>query len=114
MFFWVVASAWIPLLIGLGVWRHAIRKVKLTYDPQYWSMVFPLAMYAICTGGIVDIFKLTALGVISQGFLVIAGAAWLVVFSGLIRNLIGDLRQTIGSKAGSTENPVVQGLGGSR
>jgi hypothetical protein len=37
------------LLVALGVWRHVIRNVPLTYDIVYWSAVFPLGMYTVCT-----------------------------------------------------------------
>src|SRR5262249_26957015 len=38
---WAFGTWLIPLLIGLGVWRHLIRRVPLRYDPGLWSMVFP-------------------------------------------------------------------------
>ena len=87
MFFWVVASAWIPLLLLLGIWRHGIRRVPLAYDPQYWSMVFPLGMYALCTGGVADIFGLEPLRVVSKTFLALAVLAWAIVFLGLAKTL---------------------------
>ncbi|HWA83173.1 MAG TPA: tellurite resistance/C4-dicarboxylate transporter family protein, partial [Fimbriimonadaceae bacterium] len=31
LFFWMVASAWIPLLLILGVWRHGVKRVPLSY-----------------------------------------------------------------------------------
>ncbi|HLK13457.1 MAG TPA: tellurite resistance/C4-dicarboxylate transporter family protein [Fimbriimonadaceae bacterium] len=101
MFFWVLATAWIPMLVGLGIWRHATRKVPLSYEPQYWSMVFPLAMYAICTGGVADIFGLTALRPLSKAFWFIAFGAWCITFLGLIRNLATGLR--------AASQPVVTG-----
>src|SRR5690348_15839264 len=33
LFFWVIATIWIPLLIGLGFWRHVAEKHSLRYDP---------------------------------------------------------------------------------
>ncbi|MGH7912661.1 MAG: tellurite resistance/C4-dicarboxylate transporter family protein, partial [Candidatus Dormibacteraceae bacterium] len=43
--FWVFGSWWIPLLLLLGLWRHLLRRVPLSYHPSLWSMVFPLSMY---------------------------------------------------------------------
>jgi hypothetical protein len=37
------------LLLLLGFWRHVLRRVPITYDPQYWGMVFPLGMYTLST-----------------------------------------------------------------
>src|SRR3546814_12368597 len=46
---WAAATWWIPLLAALTVWRHAVKRVPLTYDAQYWSIVLPLGMYAAAT-----------------------------------------------------------------
>jgi tellurite resistance protein TehA-like permease len=35
LFFWATATWWIPLLVIVGIWRHGVRRVALTYDPQY-------------------------------------------------------------------------------
>ena len=43
LFFWVGATWRLPLLLILGAWRHLVKRCPLTYDPQYWSMVFPEA-----------------------------------------------------------------------
>jgi len=42
---------WIPLLVIVGFWRHVVERVPVTYDPQYWSLVFffPLGMYTVAT-----------------------------------------------------------------
>src|SRR5262249_51407456 len=46
---WAMATWWIPLLVLVGIWRHVVRRFPIAYDPQYWSMVFPLGMYAVAT-----------------------------------------------------------------
>ena len=38
----VTGSQWIPLLLSVGFWRHAVEKMPIAYDPQYWSLVFPI------------------------------------------------------------------------
>ena len=91
MFFWVVASAWIPLLLLLGFWRHGVRRVPLAYDPQYWSMVFPLGMYAFATHSAATEFKLTFIEPIASVFLPIACLAWLWVFGGMTLSIVRHL-----------------------
>jgi tellurite resistance protein TehA-like permease len=46
---WAAATWWIPPLAAAAVWRHAVRRVPFAYDPQVWSAVFPLGMYAAAT-----------------------------------------------------------------
>ena len=41
LFFWATGTWWIPLLVIVGIWRHVWERVPLTYDPQYWGLVFP-------------------------------------------------------------------------
>ncbi|MFI5385796.1 MAG: tellurite resistance/C4-dicarboxylate transporter family protein [Fimbriimonadales bacterium] len=84
LFFWIVATGWIPLLIILGVWRHGVRRVPLTYDPQLWSMVFPLGMYAFATHSAATEFSLTFIEPIATVFLPIACLAWLWTFAGML------------------------------
>jgi len=44
---WAWATWWIPLLLLFGIWKHGICPVPLTYTPMFWSLVFPLGMYAL-------------------------------------------------------------------
>jgi tellurite resistance protein TehA-like permease len=83
---WGFATWWIPLLLAIGVWRHGVRRVPLRYDPQYWSLVFPLGMYAAST------FRLEAAldvglpsGIATMTFW-IAVAAWTVTAVGMVRS----------------------------
>ena len=47
--FWAAATWWVPLLAAITAWRHVVERIPLAYDPQYWSMVFPLGMYTAAT-----------------------------------------------------------------
>lgn len=80
---WGFATWWIPLLLLVGVWRHGVQRVPIRYDPQYWSLVFPLGMYAAST------FRLEAAldvglpsGIATMTFW-IAVAAWTVTAVGM-------------------------------
>ncbi len=99
LMFWMVATAWIPLLVILGVWRHGIKRVPLRYEPQQWSMVFPLGMYTFATHSAAVQFKLPFIEPVASTFLPIAVIAWALVFIGMVGTGIQALRSNGASVA---------------
>ncbi|MGH3472601.1 MAG: tellurite resistance/C4-dicarboxylate transporter family protein [Nocardioidaceae bacterium] len=47
--FWALATWLIPLLLAAFWWRHVAHRVRLAYEPAYWSVAFPLGMYAVAS-----------------------------------------------------------------
>jgi tellurite resistance protein TehA-like permease len=86
LFFWAVGSWWIPLLIVLGVWRYLICGVPFAYNPLYWGGVFPLGMYSVCTYRLVKIVDASFLMPVSYAFMIVAVAAWMAAFIGLVNS----------------------------
>lgn len=84
MFFWAFATWWIPLLFLMFAYRHFAAKVPLKYDPQYWSMVFPLGMYGVSTFMYAGITGFGFIQPLSAVFVALALLAWLIVFIGLL------------------------------
>lgn len=89
LFFWAIASWWIPMLIVLGVWRYLICGVPFSYDPLSWGGVFPLGMYSVSTFELTRILEVPFLSALSDAFMVIALAAWLLTFLGFIGSRLG-------------------------
>ncbi len=96
LLFWVTATWWIPLLVILGAWRHLSKRYPLTYDPMYWSLVFPLGMYTVCTYQLAKALGFQWLYSIPRYFVFVALAAWLITLFGLVYRIV----------AGFTSPPV--------
>jgi tellurite resistance protein TehA-like permease len=84
---WTLGTWWIPLLVILGVWRHLGRRVPLTYEFGYWSMVFPLGMYTACSFELARVTGIPLFRDIAGGFIYAALAAWVWAFAGLLRTM---------------------------
>jgi tellurite resistance protein TehA-like permease len=98
LFFWAAGTWWIPLLFILGFWRHVYKRFPFRYDPQYWGMVFPLGMYTVCTFQLSKAIDFAPLIIIPRYFIYLAFAGWVIVFLGLLNNLISQVsrvQQTI-------------------
>lgn len=86
LFFWITGTWWIPLLFILMIWRHLYHRFPLSYDPQFWGMVFPLAMYTTSTFQLSKALGIPFLTVIPRFMVYIAIAAWISVFIGFIHH----------------------------
>jgi tellurite resistance protein TehA-like permease len=84
LFYWAIATSWIPMLLVLGVWRYLICGVPFAYDPLYWGGVFPLGMYSVSTYHLATILAAPFLMPLSQLFMVVAVLAWAATFAGLV------------------------------
>lgn len=91
LFFWVIGTWWIPLLLILGIWRHLYKRFPITYDPMYWSIVFPLGMYTASTFQLGKATGLSFFFPISYYSVHIALLAWLIVFAGLLHRILRNL-----------------------
>lgn len=86
--FWATATWWIPMLLVLGIWRHRVRDVRLSYDPLYWGLVFPVGMYSACTFQLAAALDAPFLLWIARAFVIAAATVWLLTFLGLARRML--------------------------
>ncbi len=87
--FWATGTAWIPLLLLLGIWRHVVRRVRLAYGPEFWGLVFPLGMYVVSTHQLGQATGQGFLLAIPRAFIFAAWFAWALTFAGLVAHLVG-------------------------
>nr|WP_231889784.1 tellurite resistance/C4-dicarboxylate transporter family protein [Oceanobacillus sp. Castelsardo] len=95
LFFWITGTWWIPLLFILMIWRHIYHRYPLSYDPQFWGMVFPLSMYTTSSYQLSQALGLSFLIVIPKIMVVIALAAWIFVFIGLVHRIFTNIKSYI-------------------
>lgn len=93
IFYWATGTWWIPMLLILGVWRHIYKRFPLVYDPLYWGAVFPVGMYSVSTGQMIDVMGLPFLTAIPALFFWIALTAWSFTFLGLVLSLLPVTRR---------------------
>jgi tellurite resistance protein TehA-like permease len=84
LFFWAIASWWIPMLLILGAWRYLLCGVPFAYSPLHWGGVFPLGMYSVSTYHLAGMLQIPFLMPLSHAFMIIAFVAWLATFVGLV------------------------------
>jgi tellurite resistance protein TehA-like permease len=82
---WAWATWWIPLLLVFGIWKHGVRRVPITYTPMYWSLVFPLGMYALASRRLSLAADFQPLLKVSVVMMWIALAAWVITGTGFLR-----------------------------
>lgn len=83
---WATSTFWFPLLVGLGVWRHAVRRQPLRYSPALWSMVFPLGMYSVASHEVFAALHVPHMSWLPVAVLAAALAAWVPTTVGMVRS----------------------------
>lgn len=91
---WCFGTWWIPLLIVFGIWRHWLERHPVRYDREFWSIVFPLGMYATASaefGGEANLGFMYQLG---SWMFWPALLAWVLVSLGMLRSIVRLLART--------------------
>jgi tellurite resistance protein TehA-like permease len=95
---WAWATWWIPLLVLLGIWKHVVRRIPLTYTPLLWSLVFPLGMYAMASLRLSLAEDFVRLKSISEVMIWVALAAWAMTAIALALTLWRSFRAFSGGE----------------
>lgn len=93
---WGFGSWWLPLLILLGVWRHILQRLPISYDPNLWSMVFPLGMYAAASYAFGRIADLPFLQQVAGWEVWLGLGAWVGTFAAMVWRWIGSGVEEVG------------------
>lgn len=81
---WSFASWLVPPLVAAGLWRHGVRRVPLRYEPTWWSMVFPLGMYAVAAMHLATADGLPFVARIGSAWTWVALATWALVLASML------------------------------
>jgi tellurite resistance protein TehA-like permease len=84
---WAFGTWLIPLLIGLGVWRHLAGRVPLGYEPGLWSLAFPLGMYCVASQTLGRALHVPWLVSVGHDGTWAALAVWTVLFAAMLAAL---------------------------
>jgi tellurite resistance protein TehA-like permease len=85
---WSVSTWWIPIIFILELWKHVSGKVAIKYNAGYWSLVFPLGMYTVCTLKISEVLQFAFLQAIAKTFIYMALFGWIITFGGMCVSVI--------------------------
>ena len=95
---WAWATWLVPVLFAVGVWRHIVHRIPLRYESTWWSIVFPLGMYAVAGMYLGRADSLPVVERIGTAWLWVAVTAWVIAAAAMAH---GWLRGTV-LGAGST------------
>jgi tellurite resistance protein TehA-like permease len=96
---WAWATWLIPLLLLLGIWKHGVSRIPVSYTPLYWSLVFPLGMYVLASVQLSLAADFPPLRSLSHVIIWIALAAWAATGAAFILTTSRSLRNFVHSSA---------------
>ncbi len=89
--FWSFATWLFPVLVAAGWWRHVRCRVPLVYEATWWSIVFPLGMYAVAGIYLGRAADLPVVEHIGEVELWLALFAWIVAFVAMTKHVTGSV-----------------------
>lgn len=90
--FWGIAAWLLPVMVAVGIWRHGMCRVPLTYTPALWSIVFPLGMFAASSMSLGDTDRVPLTNWIGRELMWAAVAVWAVTYLAMAWSGVKRLR----------------------
>ncbi|MFJ8002082.1 tellurite resistance/C4-dicarboxylate transporter family protein [Streptomyces sp. NPDC096310] len=90
---WTWAVGLVPVLVAAGVWRHGVRHVPLVSEPAWWTIVFPLGMFAVATETFGTAERADGLVAVGRALAWVALAAWTLVGAAALVRRSGRVRR---------------------
>lgn len=87
LLFWCFGTWLIPALLAVGWWRHVVHRIPIRYEPAWWSLVFPLAMYGVGSYYLGRADHLPIVAGVGDVVIPIAVVVWAVTFVGMLVHL---------------------------
>lgn len=88
---WATATWWIPFIIFLEIWKYGVKKVKLSYTPTYWALVFCVGGYAVATHLLSKVLGTSFLQPLPRTFFYIALGLLVFVLLGMCISIVKAL-----------------------
>ena len=90
---WIAAFWWLVLLVLQEIWRHI--KVGFSYSVGYWSLAFPLGIFAVASKKMSQMFSFPVLNDIGNIFIYVGLVLWVFVFVSMIIHFIKVYKKSI-------------------
>jgi tellurite resistance protein TehA-like permease len=81
---WAWATWWIPLLVIFGIWKYVVKKEPVAYHAMFWSLVFPLGMYALATWRLSLAADFPQIQWLARAMMWVALGAWVITMAGAV------------------------------
>jgi tellurite resistance protein TehA-like permease len=85
--FWAFGTWLIPPLLAAGWWRHITHRIPLRYEAAWWSIIFPLGMYAAAGHDLGNADHLPIVTAIGRYDTWPAVLAWALAFTAMLSRL---------------------------
>jgi tellurite resistance protein TehA-like permease len=92
---WAFGTWLIPLLVLLDGWKYVVRRIPLSYEPAWWSLIFVTGMYGLASQGLGALLRVPWITGLGSTFEWITVVLWVVTFVAMLWSLARTASPTI-------------------